>query len=216
MKTNISTSIALALFSLSVGCGEPEVCTDGIDNDGNGLVDCEDQAVCGVEPSCQEGGNCEDGIDNDLDGLQDCESPACASTPECSDATFAACFFGTPFVQPTSESLGNSGAGSNLLAGSCTGSGGAPEFVFRTGSGAATVVDIFLFPDPNESADLGLYVRSDCTDEDSELGCADELGAGGAEVLRNIPIGASDSITIVVDGASADEVGAFTLSIIEK
>lgn len=214
MKTFISTFIALALFSLSIGCADPEVCTDGFDNDGNGLVDCEDQAVCGGEPSCQEAGNCDDGLDNDLDGLLDCESPACASNQKCDDAILAACL-GDTFVQPSSFTPSNNGAGSNVMAGSCTGGNGAPEFIFRTGSGSGTVIDIFLFPDPSAATDFGLYVRDFCLDEESELGCADEQGPGGVEELRNIPIRTGDSITIVVDGASADEVGAFELSIVE-
>ncbi|HHO51014.1 MAG TPA: hypothetical protein ENK18_09125 [Deltaproteobacteria bacterium] len=47
-------SLTLSL-SLSVGCSgeapgthpEPEICDDGIDNNGNGLIDCEDSASCG-------------------------------------------------------------------------------------------------------------------------------------------------------------------------
>ena len=60
------------------GCG-PEVCNDGIDNDGDGLVDCADPD-CVNAPECQPKrevcGNC---IDDDGNGLTDYEDPACCA-----------------------------------------------------------------------------------------------------------------------------------------
>ena len=51
-----------------------EDCGDGVDNDGDGLVDCLD-AEC---PPCQE--DCTDGVDNDSDGLVDCEDAECIAS----------------------------------------------------------------------------------------------------------------------------------------
>jgi hypothetical protein len=50
-----------------------EICTDGVDNDGDGRVDCDD-------PDCAEGCQeiCTDGVDNDGDGRVDCDDPDCA------------------------------------------------------------------------------------------------------------------------------------------
>jgi hypothetical protein len=60
------------------GCG-PEQCSDGIDNDGDGLVDCADPD-CANAPECQAKqeicGNC---IDDDGDGLVDYEDPDCCA-----------------------------------------------------------------------------------------------------------------------------------------
>lgn len=53
---------------------EEEDCTDGVDEDGDGLVDCED-ADCFDTPACTEA--CTDEVDNDLDGLVDCEDDDC-------------------------------------------------------------------------------------------------------------------------------------------
>ena len=64
-------------YSLNVDCAEE--CTDGIDNDADGLVDCHD-ADC---PACFE--ECTDGIDNDFDGLADCDDAECARYPHCCD-----------------------------------------------------------------------------------------------------------------------------------
>jgi hypothetical protein len=59
-----------------------EDCTDGLDNDLDGLTDCDDPD-CATE--CTE--DCSDGRDNDLDGLTDCDDPDCATecTEDCSD-----------------------------------------------------------------------------------------------------------------------------------
>ena len=61
---------------------EPEVCTDNIDNDLDGLVDCDDTADCATDPACDvpppADEICDDGIDNDGNGFADCADPACA------------------------------------------------------------------------------------------------------------------------------------------
>ena len=56
----------------------PEDCTDGIDNDGNGAVDCDDEA-CAEE--CAE--VCDDGVDNDEDGAIDCADEDCVEDEAC-------------------------------------------------------------------------------------------------------------------------------------
>ncbi|MFD0932355.1 hypothetical protein ACFQ0R_07050 [Psychroflexus salinarum] len=60
---------------------EREICDDGIDNNGNGLVDCDDMS-CSSNRFCFES-NCDDGIDNDEDGFTDCEDLDCEDFQEC-------------------------------------------------------------------------------------------------------------------------------------
>ena len=49
-------------------------CNDGLDNDGDGLIDAEDDAGDG---NAGESEDCSDGIDNDEDGWTDQEDPDC-------------------------------------------------------------------------------------------------------------------------------------------
>ena len=76
-------------------------CSDGIDNDLDGLTDCADPDCagksCGTGCTCTNGykaeTNCSDGIDNDHDGKTDCADPDCATSAACSGlgADGAAC-----------------------------------------------------------------------------------------------------------------------------
>lgn len=62
--------------------GELRFCDNGIDDDCDGIVDCEDPD-CSLDPTCTEDctpdevGLCMDFEDNDCDGLIDCDDPDC-------------------------------------------------------------------------------------------------------------------------------------------
>lgn len=111
MKNLFVGSIAFAAIALAMtGCrldGESETintvyentimaCSDGIDNDGNGLVDCEDpgcqatrsdrtfgpaETVCATEENNIY--TCSDGKDNDGNGFIDCQDHNCKKTAVC-------------------------------------------------------------------------------------------------------------------------------------
>ncbi|MBU1222008.1 S-layer homology domain-containing protein [Myxococcota bacterium] len=59
---------------------EGEKCGDGVDNDGDGLIDCQDPDCFYSCPSVE---NCSDGEDNDHDSLVDCEDPDCFDYANC-------------------------------------------------------------------------------------------------------------------------------------
>lgn len=53
--------------------GETEICDDGIDNDNDGLVDCDDNDCADTCQPPTDPEICDDGIDNDGDGKTDCD-----------------------------------------------------------------------------------------------------------------------------------------------
>ncbi|MGD9211677.1 MAG: SGNH/GDSL hydrolase family protein, partial [Desulfobacteraceae bacterium] len=63
-------------------------CSDGIDNDGDGLSDCDD-SDCAADAVCLPSteSNCSDGVDNDGDGLSDCDDGDCDADSVCTTVT---------------------------------------------------------------------------------------------------------------------------------
>lgn len=60
-----------------------EICDNGVDDDGDGLVDCDDPD-CDSDPNCGTPAEiCDNGVDDDGDGLVDCDDPDCDSDPNC-------------------------------------------------------------------------------------------------------------------------------------
>jgi len=67
-------------------------CSDGVDNDQDGAIDCDDTS-CAADAACVGGGGaspnvpgteiCSDGVDNDADGSIDCRDPDCSADPSC-------------------------------------------------------------------------------------------------------------------------------------
>jgi hypothetical protein len=64
-------------------CMRKEVClscVDGLDNDGDGQADCDDES-CALGEGCL--GDCNDAVDDDSDALVDCDDPDCAGGADC-------------------------------------------------------------------------------------------------------------------------------------
>jgi hypothetical protein len=60
-----------------------EQCDNGVDDDGDGDVDCDD-ADCAEDEACAEAVElCDNGIDDDGDGKVDCDDADCALADEC-------------------------------------------------------------------------------------------------------------------------------------
>ena len=85
-----------------------EFCMDGVDNNGNGLIDCKDPS-CLTNANCQASISafalnteiCDDGLDNDKNTLTDCRDPACIGTGSCE----------SPVVEVCNDSVDNNGDG---------------------------------------------------------------------------------------------------------
>ncbi|MBU1239987.1 hypothetical protein KKF84_04370 [Myxococcota bacterium] len=66
-----------------------EVCDNGIDDDLDGQIDCED-AECHADPACRPATEtvCNDNLDNDGDGYVDCDDADCNGSAECPASEF--------------------------------------------------------------------------------------------------------------------------------
>jgi len=80
----IPASATLAMACYGVPMETETSCTNGIDEDGNGLVDCDD-SVCSDTEVCRAG--CFDGVDNNADGATDCDSWSCTGSEACLSIT---------------------------------------------------------------------------------------------------------------------------------
>ncbi|MBN1771572.1 MAG: hypothetical protein JXB32_09940 [Deltaproteobacteria bacterium] len=78
---------ASGTFVLAISLADPEVCDDGLDNDGDGATDCDDPDCVGA-PGCVET-DCEDALDDDGDGATDCDDFDCALDAACLPASCA-------------------------------------------------------------------------------------------------------------------------------
>ncbi|MGQ9590104.1 MAG: hypothetical protein ACUVYA_07400 [Planctomycetota bacterium] len=76
------------------GGAQVEICNNGVDDDGDQLVDCADPD-CAEDPACRKE-NCTNGVDDDGDQLVDCADPDCAEDPACqpSECEDYALYFG--------------------------------------------------------------------------------------------------------------------------
>jgi len=71
-------------YEIHIDIPSPEDCGDGIDNDIDGKVDCDDSDCFGDPTYCTTETNCTDDEDNDADGDVDCDDSDCSSSPYCS------------------------------------------------------------------------------------------------------------------------------------
>lgn len=62
---------------------ESTTCGDQLDNDLDGLVDCDDPDCFGILPFCSQESNCSDSMDNDGDGQADCLDSDCILNEVC-------------------------------------------------------------------------------------------------------------------------------------
>jgi hypothetical protein len=73
--------LALVLIAGCLPTGPIEVCDDGVENDNDTLVDCEDPS-CDADPACLEE-LCDNGSDDNNDGRIDCDDPKCNLADNC-------------------------------------------------------------------------------------------------------------------------------------
>lgn len=200
-------------------CSQPSECRDGYDcfDPGVGSTIC--SPACTTNAQCPTVGYCDlsnglcsvpeivcdDGVDDDEDGQIDCEDANCA--PTCDPMIAAACTASLS-AQPTNAS--DTATGTNLFAGSCTGSGAREQvYSFTPGvAGEVGLLSIML----QSAADLGLYVRTACDGATTQLDCRD-VEVGGVDELLEVVVNGGEPLSIFVDAYEPGEVGPFTVNV---
>lgn len=86
-------SLIVAPFVLALACSEPRVaedrdaaCANHLDDDGDGLIDCDDPDCAGTRACEKTTATCENEIDDDRNGTLDCRQESCRVLPICKDA----------------------------------------------------------------------------------------------------------------------------------
>ncbi len=77
------------ILKLIILNGPGEICDNGQDDDGDGLIDCADTDECDdlfFQQPCHET-ECSDGLNNDYDGRTDCDDTDCYGRPGCTTET---------------------------------------------------------------------------------------------------------------------------------
>lgn len=143
---------------------------------------------------------CDDQIDNDGDGGADCDDSDCSSTPGCDTGPTCTMAPGLSAV-----AAGDTTGGTNLFTGSCTGAG-AQEKLYTYTAGAS---DGVLLLQLATTTDLGLYIRSTCGDDTTELACVDD--SPGDEAIA-IGVVAGSTSTIFVDGYAPAGPGTYSIT----
>jgi hypothetical protein len=194
-------------FALEVRCPQlVEDCGNGVDDDEDGLVDCDDPG-CGTSPLCKELA-CADGIDNDGDGATDCADPDCAATFLCASCTIRQTLSCGSVVSDSTA------GGGNLLDRypTCTPTiYGGPEHVFVLTAPYDTTATFTLAPTGYDAALLVL--EGECDVADACVARADAGFVGGVE-RQTLALRAGVTYYLVAEGFASFSAGPYTLSVV--
>lgn len=183
-------------------------CSDGQDGDGDGDIDCDD-SDCADDLACIETA-CNDGFDDDGDGDVDCDDSDCADDYTCQTSCV-----------PTGYDLGIATgiavvSGTNVgevddSDGSCATTTGGEDVSFLW---TAPETGTYTFSTAGSNYDTILYVADSCIGE--ELDCNDDAdfnaGVTSSEVI-DIFVAEGDSIVVTIDAYEFFESGTYSLDI---
>jgi hypothetical protein len=229
------TSTSLGTYSLDINVSPESVCDDGVDNDGDGLTDCEDDD-CAEDAVCIES-DCADGVDNDGDGAMDCDDSDCLAYSACYEAICddasdddgdgdvdcddSDCALNLSCTSPTEcpalelgdstgdrLAFGNNAGWMDDESGSCGSTGGEDVMV----SWEAPADGCYTFETSSSDYDTVLRQMDACGG--TELACDDDGGDGTTSSLEVTAV-AGDTIYISIDGYSSSSAGSFVLDVSE-
>ncbi len=227
-------------LSFSILPGGEEICDNGVDDDGDGLVDCDDDECAGSAGCLVE--ICDNGTDDDGDALIDCDDPDCASAPaclppeicgngvdddgdskiDCADVQCSgtATCVGSDCV--VNADFGQLGRGAQVVqpfdtalatddnAPSCGGDGPEVVYAFSLSSPANVVVAL------EQSGDHVLAVTGEAGPgswcDSAELRCVDPGGSGRSVRTTLVGLPAARYF-VLVDTVSGDRTGLGTVSL---
>ncbi len=173
-------------------------CSDGVDDDLDCEVDCDDDD-CAADAACSGPVEiCDNGTDDDGDGDTDCDDSDCAghaSCPVCTPATT---------IQCGDNLSGNTNTGTNALEDwdtwcSAVAPDSGPEnyFIFSHTTGGSVTAELSI----NGSSDLDLLVvGASAGDCDPSGACVDYSQSTTATETITFTATAGDSYYIIVDG----------------
>ncbi len=186
-------------------------CSDGIDNDGDGLADVPDDPGCESEEDNDENDSCDDipvgadcpqcgnGIDDDDDSLIDYAGGDPGCTQASDNNEIDECIAGVDVLPLDPTGVSGTTSGGSFFVGSC-GYGSYPEDVysFKVTQDLLSIT----FSTVGSSFDTVTYVRyEDCGNSTAEVACEDP-GSGGEEVTIADPENGG-TYFIFVDGSYA-------------
>ena len=228
----VSLVVACGSSNTAKKCNEGDVtctkaqCSDGKDNDGDGLIDYPNDPGCfspnqdSEDDDCPDGPNCPEcsnGKDDDGNGLTDYTGgdPGCYAAGDFSEFTDdpTACGGGVqiqslPFDGHVSG-IFNAGAPSQLM-GKCGGVG--TEQVFELRMHEAKVI-VASTDTGNTTADTVLYMRSaNCLDTNAELACSDDVSTTDRQSTITVPV-EPGVYYLVLDSHNTSESGSFDLQV---
>lgn len=142
----------------------PEICNDGINNNCDFLIDCDD-TVCSTDPLCVDV-DCSDGIDSDNDGFTDCRDSDCIGSEDCGESCLAeADEDGDGFFECDDSEC--------FFAGECA-NGNCPQIVL--GSEQGSIVSVGNNTDMTNSIDADCYASGTSGNDVSFLWTAPSSG----------------------------------------
>ena len=183
-----------------------EDCTNGQDDDEDGLVDCDDPG-CRTHPACME--QCSNQRDDDGDGLVDCADPDCVNDSGCPDSCEMAVSIGCGDQIDASTATSPSKFESYGCSGDYAWQG--PEIAYRIDVPPQTLAQAVLQID--SGVDLDLFViegsRNNCRLNDC-LGAS--WNASGSETVDfAMP---AEGAYLIVDAERAQVASDFRLSLV--
>jgi len=188
-----------------------EVCDNGVDDDGDGDVDCDD-ADCAFQPPCLPPEICANGVDDDGDGKVDCADVECSGTASC---------VGSDCV--VNVSLGVLDRGAVVVGGfdtnlatddndaSCGGPDG-PEVVFSFDLSTSANVGLSLDQSGDHVVALTAEAGPGTWCDSAELDCLDPGGSGRSAHTTYLGLPAARYF-VLVDAVTGDRTGIGTVEL---